>query len=80
MTMLAVFKSRSETLGFLSSLRANGVPASAMSTPQEAGVGCGLSVRFEEVFISRARVTLAKGNYRSFAGFMRKSNFGYGYL
>ena len=78
--MLAVFKSRSETLGFISKLRANGVPASAMATPKEAGVGCGLSARFEEVFLSRARMTLSKGNYRSFAGFMRKSNFGYGYL
>ena len=78
--MLAVFKSRSETLGFISLLRANGVPASAMATPKEAGVGCGLSARFEEVFFSRARNVLARKRYGSFAGFMKKSNFGYGYV
>lgn len=80
MTMLAVFKSRSETLAFLSDLRGSGTPASAMATPKEAGVGCGLSARFEEAFLSRARLVLAKRNFRSFAGFMRKSNFGYGYI
>ena len=53
MTVLAVFKSRSETLGFVSVLRSGGVPASAMATPKEAGVGCGLSVRFEEGFLPR---------------------------
>ncbi len=80
MTVLAVFKSRSETIGFLSDIRANGVPASATATPKEAGVGCGLSARFDDVFLSRARLTLARGRYRSFAGFMRKTNFGYGYI
>lgn len=80
MTVLAVFKSRSETLSFLARLKGSGAPASAMATPKEAGVGCGLSARFEEVFLPRARAALAKGNYRSFAGFMRKTNFGYGYM
>lgn len=80
MTVLAVFKSRSETLGFVSVLRSGGVPASAMATPKEAGVGCGLSVRFEEGFLPRARLFLTKKNYPSFAGFMKKTPFGYGYL
>ena len=80
MTVLAVFKSRSETLGYVSALRAAGVPASASATPKEAGVGCGLSARFEEVFLPRARVTLAKGYYRSFAGFMKKTNFGFTFI
>lgn len=80
MTMLAVFRSRSETLSFLSKLHGNGVPASAVATPKEAGVGCGLSARFEETFLPRARATLARSNYRSFSGFMKKSNFGYGYI
>ena len=80
MTMLAVFKSRSETLGFISLLRANGVPASAMATPKEAGVGCGLSARFDEVFFSRVRTLFARKRYGSFAGFMKKSGFGYDYV
>ena len=80
MTVLAVFKSRSETLGYISLLRGAGVVASAVSTPQEAGVGCGISARFEDVFLPRAKVTLARGNYRSFAGFFKKTNFGFTYL
>ena len=77
MTVLAVFKSRSETLGYISSLRAAGVPASAVATPKEAGVGCGISARFEEGFLPRARVALARGTYYSFAGFLKKTNFGF---
>lgn len=80
MTMLAVFKSRSETLSFLADLRGSGAPASAMATPKEAGVGCGLSARFDEMFLPRARFVLAKRNFRSFAGFMKQYSFGYGYL
>ena len=77
MTILAVFKSRSETLGYLTALRGAGVAASAVSTPKEAGVGCGISARFEEMFFPRARAVLARGNYYSFAGFFKRTNFGY---
>ncbi len=80
MTMLAVFKSRSETLAFLTDLRGSGAPASAMSTPKEAGVGCGLSARFEETFLPRARNVLSRRSYGSFAGFMKKNGFGYAYI
>ena len=80
MTVLAVFKSRSETLGYISLLRGVGVVASAVSTPKEAGVGCGISARFEDGFLPRAKAVLARGNYRSFAGFFKKTNFGFTYL
>ena len=80
MTMLAVFKSRSETLDFISFLRANGVPASAVSTPKEAGVGCGISVRFEACFLTRARVLLSKKRYSSYAGILKNTGFGWLFL
>lgn len=80
MTVLAVFKSRSETLGYIAALRTIGVVASAVSTPKEAGVGCGISARFEEGFLPRARVALARGNYHSFAGFWKKTNFGFTHI
>ena len=80
MTVLAVFKSRSETLGYISLLRGAGVVASAVSTPQEAGVGCGISARFEAGFLPRAKAVLARGHYRSFAGFLQKTNFGYTFI
>lgn len=71
MTILAVFRSRAQTLEFITVLKANGVPAQAVNTPKEAGVGCGISARFEETFLSRARSCLAKRSYSSFSGFLR---------
>ncbi len=71
MTALAVFRSRAHTLDFVAQLRAAGVPASAVSTPKEAGVGCGISARFDERFLERARALLRRRSYPSFAGFLR---------
>lgn len=70
MTMLAVFKSRSQTLDFISRLSAAGVPAQAVSTPQEAGVGCGISAKFDARFLSRVKAVLSAGRYSSYAGFL----------
>ncbi len=80
MTMLAVFRSRAQTLQFLSVLKANGVSAQAVNTPKEAGVGCGISVKFDEVSLSRVRICLAKRPYSSYAGIMRRTGSGFGYL
>ena len=80
MTMLAVFRSRAQTLEYISVLKGNGVPAQAVNTPKEAGVGCGVSAKFEDVFLSRARACLAKRNYSSFSGFMKNNGGRFGYL
>ena len=79
MTMLAVFRSRAQALEYISVLKAGGVPAQAVSTPKEAGVGCGISARFDEAFLSRARAVLVKKTYSSFSGFMviRGNRFSY---
>ncbi len=75
MTMLAVFRSRAQALEYISVLKAGGVPAQAVSTPKEAGVGCGISAKFEDVFFARAKSCLAKKSYSSFSGFMvRRGN------
>ncbi len=80
MTILAVFRSRAQTLEYLSALKADGVPAQAVNTPKEAGVGCGISAKFEEAFFPRARACLAKRRYTSFSGFMRVNGGKMGYL
>lgn len=80
MTMLAVFRSRAQSLDFISALKAGGVPAQAVNTPKEAGVGCGISAKFEEAFFPRARACLARRQYSSFSGFMRRGSGGYSYL
>lgn len=75
MTMIAVFRSRAQALEYISFLKANGVPAQAVNTPKEAGVGCGISAKFDESFLSRARACLVKRHYTAFSGFMvRKTN------
>lgn len=80
MTTLAVFRSRAQTLDFIAALRSGGVPASAVNTPKEAGVGCGISARFEGQFLSRAQFFLKKKPYSSFAGFMREHGGFFSYL
>ena len=78
MTMLAVFRSRAQALDALSLVKSAGVAAQAVSTPKEAGVGCGVSVRFEEKFYLRVRTLLAKRRYSAFWGFLRA--YGGGFL
>ncbi len=79
MTILAVFRSRAQSLDFLARVKAAGVSAQAVSTPKEAGVGCGVSVKFEEAFYPKARRVLAGRQYSAFAGFMKNSGGGFFY-
>ena len=77
MTVLAVFRSRAQALDCISLLRKGGIPVSAVGTPAEAGVGCGISVRFDERFFIRVRSILGGCRYSSFAGFLRRTPYGY---
>ena len=67
--MIAVFRSRTQLFSFIGAFRALGGSAEIVSTPHEAGVGCGLSASFEERFLLKARVAV-KGNV-GFAGFYK---------
>ena len=69
MTIVAVFKSRAQALDCVSYLRREGIPAQAVSTPQEARVGCGLSVKFEACFLPRVKLLLGRRPYSAFAGY-----------
>lgn len=77
MTVLAVFKSRAQTLDCVSYLRGAGVPAQTVSTPKEAGVGCGISAKFEDAFYPRVRALLSKKSYSSFSGYMKRTAGGF---
>ncbi len=70
MTVLTVFRSRAQALDCVSLLRGAGVPAAAVNTPKEAGVGCGLSVKFEEGFLPRVKSLLQKRGYSALRGYM----------
>lgn len=46
MYYIAVFGSRAATIRFAELLARNRIPASIISTPREASLGCGVSVKF----------------------------------
>ncbi len=76
MMILAVFRSRSQSLDYAERLHKYGIPASTSPAPKEARIGCGLCVRFEERVFVRARAVLRTGKYSSFKGFYRLDFFG----
>ena len=69
--ILAVFRSRPQAYACVEKLKRYGVNASAVSTPTEANVGCGISARIGEFDLPRARRALAGGQYGAFVGFFR---------
>ena len=71
MNILAVFRSRAQALSCLSRIRAAGVCAAAVSTPREANVGCGISLRFGEGDLPRVRRALSGMSCSAFVGFFR---------
>ncbi len=71
MMILAVFRSRSQSLDYAARLQKYGVAASTLNAPKEAKIGCGLCVRFDVRFLPRARAVLKSGKYSSFKGYYR---------
>lgn len=68
---LAVFRSRGQALDCAARLRQGGIPAVAVSTPQETGAGCGLSVRIGAFDFAQARRVIAGCGYGAFFGYFR---------
>ena len=71
MMILAVFRSRSQSLDYAERLQKYGVAATTMPAPKEAKIGCGLCVRFEVRYFPRASALLRSGEYSSFKGFYK---------
>ena len=71
MTMLAVFRSRTQTMDFIFRLQRCGVNVQAVNTPKEARVGCGLSAKFSYFALPQAQAVLRGGRYSAFVGFLR---------
>jgi hypothetical protein len=76
MTVLAVFRSRAHSLNYAERLQTYGVPAVTVPTPKEARIGCGLCVRFDARYFSRAQAILKTARYTSFKGFYKMDFFG----
>ena len=71
MSILAVFRSRSQSLDFAERLKGYGIVAETVPAPKEAKIGCGLCVRFEERQFTRVRAVLRLGKYSTFKGFYK---------
>lgn len=71
MMILAVFRSRAQSLDYVERMQKYGVPASTMSAPKEAKIGCGLCVRFEAKYFVRANSVLKAGKYSAFKGYYK---------
>lgn len=67
--ILAVFRSRTETLTFASLLRSYRVPCNVVNTPRSINVSCGISVKFEHVYSDEAKKILSRRSFSTFAGF-----------
>ena len=64
---LAVFRSRNETLYLANMLNSARIRASIVNSPKDAGISCGISVRFEEGFLNAVNRIIASKPFRSFA-------------
>ncbi len=71
MMILAVFRSRSQSLDYAERLHKYGVSATTSPAPKEAKIGCGLCVRFDSRVFPRARAILKTGKYSTFKGYYR---------
>ena len=74
--IIASFRSRAHTIKFYHLLRANGVNAELINTPKEAGVGCGLSVKFKKEQYNLVKQAVSATNLQSFAGFFAVKEIG----
>ena len=68
-TVIAVFRSKTETYKFIEYMLALGIEASAVSTPKEAHVGCGISAKFNYDKLNVATKITKSGGFSAFKGF-----------
>ena len=68
-TVIAVFRSKTETYKFIEYMQAVGVDCFAVSTPKEAHVGCGISAKFNYDKLNVAYKIINSGGFSAFKGF-----------
>lgn len=75
--ILAVFKSRNETLYFFNMFKNKRILAQIINTPKEVGQTCGICVKFSENSLAIAQSFLQIKPFRSFYGFFRVNRKGF---
>lgn len=69
--ILAVFRSRSQAIDCNMRMRALKIPVRLINTPKEAGIGCGLSLKFSPAVAARVKSYIARANYSAFYGYLK---------
>lgn len=67
--VIAVFRSKTETLNFASILKSYGVRCVVVNTPRTINVACGISVKISESDKTLAEDILKRRSFNTFAGF-----------
>ena len=78
MMILAVFRSRTQSLDYAGRLHSYGIFSETVSAPKEAKIGCGLCVRFDAKSFVKAQAVLRAAKYSSFKGFYKLEYTGAG--
>ena len=67
--ILAVFAVRTETISFYSMLKRAGINSMVIETPKSLQASCGISVKFSQSDLSKAKGIVKTGNFHSFVRF-----------
>ncbi len=68
---IAAFRSRLQVMAFEQLLKRAGVKAEIVTTPRAVSLGCGLSVRFDEKDLARAKRLYTSEKLGNLIGFYR---------
>jgi len=66
---IAVFRSRTHTIGFIRYMRAQGIDVSAINTPTQIKMGCGISAKMPMGYVKFSEQVILALGYSSFKGF-----------
>ncbi len=69
--LIAVFKSRNQTLKFAERLKRMNVRCDVINTPRQASLGCGLSVKFDPCAMPIVRRLINTEYFYSFGGLFK---------
>lgn len=74
---IAVFKSRSQAMKFYDKIKKSGFLVSIINTPRQAGLGCGLSLKFSNNDLSAVSRLIALESLSSFGGIFKVTGSGH---
>ena len=66
--MIIVFRARSHTINFANLLQSYKVPCQIVNTPRKVNVSCGVSVKFDSMYLKSVQSILARRYFDTFGG------------